>query len=43
MVEQKHDYPVKEDINAVIIDDNFRFNKDHFHINEKYRVSKDRP
>jgi hypothetical protein len=39
MVEEKHAYPVKEDINAIIIDDNYKFDKDHFLINEKYRVS----
>ena len=38
---QQHEgaYPVPSHIDAVDLDDNFRFNKDHFHINEKYRVS----
>jgi hypothetical protein len=32
-------YPVPSDVSVLNLDDNFRFNKDHFTVNPKYHVS----
>lgn len=32
-------YPVPKGVSAIDLDDNFRFSKDHFAINPRYKVS----
>ncbi len=36
--EKVEEYPVPKSVDAINIQDNQRFNKDHFVINETYRV-----
>lgn len=38
MESENQTYPVPKDINAINLEDNFKFDKNLFLINEKYRV-----
>lgn len=38
MHSESEPYPVPSTVDAIDLDDKFRFNKDHFLINKKYEV-----